>query len=76
METLTGMQREQGDLRRAVEPEGNADSSDAAIDVELQLTQAEPPRDIFLAHRGKGQRTDPRQANLAAVGVTAEHERD
>ena len=76
MEALTGTQREQGNLGRAVQPEGNADTADAAIDVELQSTQAEPPLDILAAHRGKSQWTDPGQTNLAAVRVAAEHERD
>ena len=57
METLTGTQREQRNLRRAVQPEGNADTADATIDMQLHWPQAKPPLDILAAHRGKSQWT-------------------
>ena len=70
------MQSDDGNLRRAVEPKGYADRADAAVDVELQLAEAEPSLDILSSHRRENQRTNQRQANLAAVSVAAEHERD
>ena len=61
------MQREHGDLRRAVKPEGNTHCADAAINVHLQAAEAEPPLDILASHLGQNYWTDQRQANLAAV---------
>jgi hypothetical protein len=65
-----------GDLWRAVETEGNADSAESAIDVELQVLQAEEALDIFLAQRGKGHGGQEGEANLPAMRVAAEHELD
>jgi hypothetical protein len=69
-------QREQRYLRRAVKPEGHPHGADAAIHVKLHLPQAEPPLDILAAHFRKSHCANQWQANLAAMGVSAEHERN
>ncbi len=65
----SGAEREERDLGRAVEPEGDANGAEAAIDVKLQISKAEPALDILAAELGQSHGTDQRQANLAAVGV-------
>ena len=67
-------QRDLGDLGRAVESEGRSNRAEAAIDVELQVLQAEQALNIFLAERGKRHGRNEWKANLSAVGVAAEHE--
>ena len=68
-------QREQRYLRRTVEPEGDTDGAEAAIDVKLQIAEAKPAFDILAAKPRKSQRSGEWQANLASVGVAAQHER-
>jgi len=67
-------QRDLGDLGRAVESEGRSNRAEAAIDVELQVLQAEQALNIFLAERGKRHGRKEGEAHLSAVGVSAEHE--
>lgn len=64
------------DFWRAVETEGNPDGADAAIDVELQALKVEDTFDVFPSPRGKIDGADKRNAYLAPVRVTAEHELD
>ena len=69
-----GLEGEDGDLWRAVEPEGKADGADAPVDVELHSVEAEVAFDVLLAHRWKDECSDQGQTNLAAVRVAGEHE--
>jgi len=71
-----GAEREERNLRRAVEANGDADGAEAAIHVELQAPKTKPTLDILAAQRRKGQRADEWQPDLAAVGVTREYERE
>jgi hypothetical protein len=43
---------QEGDLWGTVEPEGQADGADAAVDIELHLVEAEVAFGVFHAHRG------------------------
>lgn len=70
------MEREQGDFGWAVEAEGQADGSDAAVDVELHPVEAEEALDVFFAERRQDESADEGQADLASVGVAGEHEID
>jgi hypothetical protein len=47
-----GVKRQDCDLWRAVEPEGQADGADAAVDVELHLVEAVVAFRVLHAHRG------------------------
>jgi hypothetical protein len=71
-----GAEREQCNLRRAVEADGDADGAKAAIHIELQIPKTKPALDILAAQRRKSQRADEWHPDLAAVGVTGEHERE
>ncbi len=64
------------DLGGAVEAEGKAYSSDAAVDVELHA--AEPVRafSVDAAHGRKDEGAEDGKADLAAMGVAGEHEVD
>jgi len=46
---LCAMHCEDGDFRWAVEAEGKSHGADAAIDIELQAVEPEPPFDILFA---------------------------
>jgi len=69
-----GAEGNQGDLWGAVETKRGSDGADAAIDVELQVSEPEPALDILLSQFGQDHRAQERQANLASVGVAAQHE--
>jgi hypothetical protein len=68
-----GLKREVGDLGRAVEAQGQADGAEAAVDVELEVAEAEVAFDVLLAHGGEDHGTDDGETDLAAVGVAGEH---
>lgn len=68
--------REVGEFGGAVEAEGEADCADASIDVELHMVEVKDAFDVLLAHGGEDQGADVGEADLAAVGVTGEHEVD
>lgn len=70
------MQRDQGNLRRAIEAEGNADGADPPIDVELHVAELEMSLHVPLAHGGKYKCSEEGQADLASVRVAGEHEID
>ncbi len=70
------MQGEDRDLGGAVEAEGQAYGSDAAVDVELHVVEAEVAFDVLLAHGREDERAEEGEADLAAVGVAGEHEVD
>jgi hypothetical protein len=70
------LQGEDGDFGGAVEAKGNAYGADAAVDVELQLTEAEEAFGVFFAHGRKDEGGHEGQANLAAVGVAGEDDVD
>ena len=65
-----------GDFGRAVKAKWKFDCADAAVDVKLKVTEAKPALDIFVAVRREVERRKERDANLAAVGMAAEHESD
>ena len=67
-------QSEEGDFRWAVETERHADGTDAAIDVQSHAAKLKPALNKSLTHGRKNERADQRQADLAAVGVAAEHQ--
>ena len=71
-----GLEGDDGDLRWAVEAEGQAYGADAAVDVELHLVEAEVAFGILLAHGREDERAEEGEADLAAVGVAGEHEVD
>ena len=71
-----GLKGEDGDLGRTGEAEGQADGSDAAIDVELHLAEAEVSHHVFLAHGGEDERAVEWHTDLASVRVAGEHEVD
>ena len=62
-----GAEGNQGDLWGAVETKLGSDGADAAIDVELQVSEPEPALDILLSQFGQDHRAQERQANLASV---------
>ena len=65
-----------GEFGGAVEAEGQAYGADAAVDVELHVSEVEEAFDVLLAHGREDQRADEGKADLAAVGVAGEHEVD
>jgi len=69
-------ERDIGDLRGAVEAEGQAHGAEASVDVELHVAEVEEAFYVFLAHRWQDERSDYREADLAAMGVAGEHEVD
>ncbi len=73
---LCAGKRDVGNLCRAVEAEGKADGTDAAIDIELHVVEVEETFDVALAHGGKDERADDGESDLTAMGVTGEHEVD
>jgi len=73
---LSADEGDAGEFGGTVQAEGQADRADAAVDVELHVSEVEEAFDVLLAHGGKDQRADEGKADLAAVGVTGEHEVD
>ena len=64
----------QGDLRGAIEADGEFYGAEAAVDVELRAVEVEEARRVELAHGGKGERRQEGKANLTAVGVAGEED--
>ena len=69
------MQRKHADLRWTVEPKRHADRSQAAIYVQLHVSESEPPLNVLPATLGKIEGWDQRKAHLAAVRMPAQHQR-
>ena len=72
--TSRRLKSDNGDLRGAIETEGKAHGTDATIDIELHLVEAVVAFGVLHAHWWQDKRTDPRESDLAAVGVAGEHE--
>lgn len=70
------LQRDDGDLRWAVEAERKAYGADSTVDVELHLVEAEVALDVLLSEGWENERADEGKSDLAAVGVTSEHQVD
>jgi hypothetical protein len=64
------------DFGGAVEAEGQADSADAAVDVELHVVKVKGALDVFLAHGREDKGANDGEADLATVGMAGEHEVD
>ena len=73
---LRRLQRKEGDLRRAVEAEGDADCADATVDIELHVAEMEESFGVDFTHGWKHERAEEGQPDLAAVGVAGEHDID
>ena len=61
------LQRDQRDLRGAIEADGDAYGADPAIDVELQTIKAKETLHVLPTKWWKDQRAKDRQAYLASV---------
>jgi len=61
---------------RAVEAEGQAYGADASVDVELHVIEVEHAFYVLLTHGRQNQRAEDGETDLAAVGVSGEHEVD
>ena len=70
------MKGEDGDLRRAVQPEGNSHRANAPIDVKLHILEVEKAFRVVFAHGWKDERAEKGQAYLAAVGMAGQHKID
>lgn len=66
----------EGDFGGTVKAEGYADGAQAAVDVELHAAEAVGALGVESSALGKNDGADERAADLAAVGVAAEHEAD
>jgi hypothetical protein len=73
---LRACERDVGDFWGAVEAHGEAYGAEAAVDVELHVTEVEEAFDVLAAHGREDERAGEGQAHLAAVGVAGEHEVD
>src|ERR1700757_3879270 len=62
------------DLRRTVEAKRKAYRPDSAVDVKLHRSYPEPAFDKFPAARRQFQGAYKRHANLAAMGMAAQHQ--
>ena len=67
-------QRHRCNFRWAIEPEGQPDGADAAVDIELQTLKMKDPFYVFPSPLRKVHGADKRQAHLASMGMAAEHE--
>ena len=70
------MKREEGDFRGAIEPDGKADGSDAAIDVKLHAAKMEETFNVLPSAVREDDWADEGEADLASVGVAGQHEVD
>jgi len=70
------LQRDDSNLRWAVEAEGKTYRADAAVDVELHLVEAEVALDVFLSEGREDKRAEEGESHLAAVGVACKHQVD
>ena len=73
---LCGLEGDDGDFGGAVEAEGQAYGSDAAVDIELHAVELVETFGVFSAQWGQDHRAKEGEPNLAAVGVSGEHEID
>ena len=73
---MTPDQRKFCKLCRAVEAEGQAYGADASVDVELHVIEVEHALDVLLTHGREDERAEDGKSDLAAVGVSGEHEVD
>src|ERR1700759_3911167 len=69
-------EREHVNLRAAIEAERHAHAANAAIHVELSLPQLEQSRNVPAPPGWKTKRTNEWQANLSAVCVAAQYQRN
>ena len=65
-----------GNLWHAVEAEGKADGTYAAVDVELHVADPKVAHDVLLAHGRKDEWADEGNANLTPMRMTGEHQVD
>jgi hypothetical protein len=73
-EGLGASEGEVSDFGGAVEAEGKADGTEAAVDIELHVVEVEEAFDVLLAHGRKDERAGEGETNLAAVCVAREHD--
>jgi hypothetical protein len=73
---LCGIQGDDGDFGGTVEAEGQTYGTDTAVDVELHLVEAVIAFRILFCHRRQDEWADEGEPDLAAMGMTREHEID